>query len=51
MRKEDVRRAIIEMGNGNQDNPESWIELTVKDLDWALNRLDDVKHENTGVKE
>lgn len=39
MNKEETRKAIIEMGNGNPDNPESWIELKVKDLDYALNKF------------
>lgn len=39
MDKEEVRKAIIEMGNGS-DNPESWIELKVKNLDYVLNKLD-----------
>jgi len=51
MKKEEVRKAIIDMGNGDPDSPESWIELTVENLDWALDKLEDADYENTGVKD
>lgn len=34
--KVEIRTQIIEEGNGSHTNPESWIELKVKNLDNAI---------------
>lgn len=39
MNKKELRKQIIEMGNGSEDNPESWIEMKVEDLDYVLDKF------------
>ena len=46
MNKKQIREAIINMGNGDPNDPDSWIELRVNDLDSVLNELNDTNQED-----